>query len=225
MRKNFVTLVLAGTIAGCETTETEVVPVDPPVFRVLLAPGSSEYLTLEGGMPPYRLLTSPSSDVATAIFVDSTTNPAYLEVLAEGTAFIGDTTSFRIGDESLGAVFAEVTVFLTTGPSAFSYAGELQPVWEVRCRSRGCHPGGGAPFSLEYPVSWQNLVGTPASNSTCGVPYRVVPFNPDSSLVYLLVTGQTACPRMPLSSVPGDTLPKRDRDKVLIWIQAGAANN
>jgi Secretion system C-terminal sorting domain len=107
-------------------------------------------------------------------------------------------------------------------PAQVSFSTDVQPIFTTNCVNRGCHPGGGAPFSLEEGVSYTNLVNVTASNQTCGAALRVTPFDSDSSVLYLRISGRTTCARMPLI---GDTLSLADQNTIRDWIDEGAMND
>ena len=219
-------------LTGCP--ESDIDPCEgraaPAVSRmsVLIAPGTSTNISVQG-IPPFHISSPPDPSVATAVFVDSTTSPAFVVMSVPQVVLLGAQTSFVISDACL-----TTTVSITAGiGSVTSYADNIQPIWNLSCQYRGCHPGGGAPFSLDPLVSWSNLYFAQVTNANCGDIYRVVggdpnngiPGNPDSSLLYLVVSGRTSCPRMPFSPTPGDTLSLSDQQMIRAWIQSGAQNN
>jgi len=104
-----------------------------------------------------------------------------------------------------------------------SFAGQIQPILNAGCVNRGCHPGGGAPFSLESSVSYNNLVNIPATVGPCANRLlRVKPNSADSSALYLRVSGSTCGLQMPLS---GNLLSTTDINLIRDWINQGAQNN
>jgi len=103
-----------------------------------------------------------------------------------------------------------------------SFTNDVQPIFTANCVNRGCHPGGGAPFSLQEGASYMNLVSVTASNQTCGATLRVTPFDSDASVLYLRISGQPPCARMPLI---GDTLSLADQNTIRDWIDEGAMND
>jgi len=103
-----------------------------------------------------------------------------------------------------------------------SYMNDVQPIFTNSCVNRGCHPGGGAPFSLLEDVSWANLVNAPVAIPDCGADFRVIPFDKDNSMLYLRITGMTPCVRMPLI---GDTLSLAEQNTIGDWIEEGAMND
>jgi hypothetical protein len=107
-------------------------------------------------------------------------------------------------------------------PAQVSYTNDVQPIFDESCVNRGCHPGGGAPFSLESTVSYMNLVNVAVTNTACGATLRVTPFDADASVLYIRVSGTPPCARMPLI---GDTLSAADQTTIRDWIDEGAMND
>ncbi len=248
VRRLMGTLLVAGCSAlvmdGC--TDKGTPPDEPPVMvsrsSVVVVPGDKVNVTVTGGKTPYYISQQGEETVATAAFVDSSVSPATLVISAPISATINDNTTISVADaderSEQGAPERtthgenEATIFVNIqAVGNVSYSDDIQPIWDSNCQNRGCHPGGGAPFSLDRFVSWTNLWFAGATNMNCGAIFRVVggvddgPGDPDSSLLYLTISGRTPCPRMPLSLDPGDTLSQIDQDKIRTWIEQGAENN
>ena len=117
-----------------------------------------------------------------------------------------------------------VLLLAATMPASaqISYMNDVQTIFTESCVNRGCHPGGGAPFSLREEVSYANLVNAPVAVPDCGADFRVVPFDTDASMLYLRITGRTPCVRMPLI---GDTLSAAEQSTIGQWITEGAFND
>lgn len=250
VRRFIGTILVTGCFAlvmdGC--TDKGTPPDEPPVMvsrsSVIVVPGDFVNVTVSGGKTPYYILQQGEETVATAAFVDSSVSPATLVITAPISATINDNTTITVADadelneggasqrtthgENEAAIFVAIQAV-----GNISYTDDIQPIWDGNCQNRGCHPGGGAPFSLDRFVSWTNLWYAPATNMSCGAIFRVVagdpdngiPGNPDSSLVYMMVAGKTSCPRMPLTLDPSDTMSQFDQDKIRTWIEQGALNN
>ena len=242
VRRLIDTLLVAGCctliLDGCKDKGEP--PDEPPVTvsrsSVTVVPGDFVNITVSGGRPPYFVTQQGEERVATGAFVDSTVSPATFVITAPSSATINDNTTISVGDaderEEGGASQRtahgenEATVFVDIqAVGDVSYSDDIQPIWDSNCQNRGCHPGGGAPFSFDRFVSWSNLWNVNVTNMNCGALFRVVPFSPDSSLLYTMVSGKTTCPRMPLSLDPSDTLSQFDQDKIKTWIEQGAVNN
>jgi len=175
--------------------------------------GTLEIVEISGGTPPYHIIEHPLLEVATVSFEDSTESPANLLVRSSGGG-VGDTTTMVVGDsDPLNQ--SQISITIQQVVDGVSYTGHIQAIWDIYCKNKGCHPGGDSPFSLDRSASFNNLYLTTVANISCGLMYRVKPFEPDSSLVYLLVSGKTSCPRMPFSQIPGDTLV--GSDQLSIW--------
>jgi len=190
-----------------------------------IVPGSARTVTVSGGTPPYRVVSIDPAlpQTITAVWDDSTSDPASLVITVLESATVGGDVSVVVGDAGPGDPIPVAVNFVAVGN--ISYSDDIQPIWDEYCGNRGCHPGGGAPFSLDRFNSYNNIYYVVVSNRTCGPPYRVTPFSLDSSLVYLMISGQTSCPRMPFSPMPGDTLPTAEQNKIRDWIDQGAFNN
>ena len=108
------------------------------------------------------------------------------------------------------------------GPGPVSFANQIQPIFTNSCASRGCHPGGGAPFSLLAAVSYDNLVNVTATVPCPGVTIpRVKPFSPDSSALVRRLAG-TCGLQMPVGFSP---LSGSDQTLIRDWITQGALKN
>lgn len=108
-------------------------------------------------------------------------------------------------------------------PSVVSFAGNVQPVFTNRCVNAGCHPGGGAPFSLQAGASYNALVGDTATTGACaGTLLRVRASFADSSALVRRLEGTTCGFRMPLNLTP---LPQNEITLIRDWINQGANNN
>jgi hypothetical protein len=236
------TLLFAGCCAlvldGCKDKGEP--PDEPPVTvsrsSVIVVPGDFVNITVMGGRPPYYVSQQGEERVATGSFVDSTVSPATFVIRAPSSATINDNTTITVGDadEREGNGASQRTTHGPNSATVFvdiqavgnvSYSDDIQPIWDSNCQNRGCHPGGGAPFSFDRFVSWSNIWFVGVTNMSCGAIYRVHAGNPDSSLIYTMVSGKTSCPRMPLSLDPSDTLSQFDQDKIRTWIAQGAENN
>jgi len=112
---------------------------------------------------------------------------------------------FLIGcykDKTLPSKPAEITRTVT-------FSGDIIPIFNKSCNISGCHSAGG-----QVP----NLTAANAYNSlTVGSYYNTN--DPESSLLYLKVTGQDS-PPMPPSGVNQDYAAL-----ILAWITQGAKNN
>lgn len=90
-----------------------------------------------------------------------------------------------------------------------SYSSDLQPIWNAKCATSGCHNAGGKAPNLTAGNSYNALKAGGYINTA----------NPSQSELYLWMTGKRGTP-MPLSGpVPADNA------LVLAWIQQGALNN
>ena len=212
-------------------TEAPPDPVAASRTNIVLSPGTSTTIQISGGDPPYSITVPPDPRVAVAVFQDSTISPATLVMTALASSVENDNTTITVGDvdanggganQSVNSIAILVSI---AAVGSVSYADDIQPIWDGNCQS-SCHEAGGvAPFSLNRFVGWTNLYFASVSNMSCGAIYRVAAGSTDSSLLYLMITGRTTCPRMPFSLLPGDTLSLPDQTKIQDWILQGANNN
>ena len=97
-------------------------------------------------------------------------------------------------------------------------------ILSVRCADAICHGSGG--FGMNFTsrdAAYASLVGVTAQGPSCGTSgaTRVVPGNPDASLMY-----QKLLPNVPCGSrMPGAPLDDADMERIADWIEAGAAND
>lgn len=90
-----------------------------------------------------------------------------------------------------------------------------------KCVNAGCHPGGGAPMSLESNVAFMNLVNV--TSVRYGTLLRVMPGDAENSVLYLKVAGDPRTgARMPLNL---DALSNDKIEAIREWINQGAKNN
>jgi len=107
------------------------------------------------------------------------------------------------------------------------YARDIQPIWDAQCTS--CHSSGGrGGLNLLASSSHASLVNTSATGSygaACGGTTRVVPNEPNNSLMVKKISGTDCGGRMPqfnesyFDNNPGQLT------RIRSWILAGAANN
>ena len=106
--------------------------------------------------------------------------------------------------------------------SGVTFSRDIQPIFNVNCALSGCHviyheTG----LDLRQGESYANLVSVPSKNNAPRK--RVVPGDPDSSVLYLKVTGDPSTgDRMPLDASPLGSAPI---DDIKTWIFEGAENN
>jgi hypothetical protein len=105
-----------------------------------------------------------------------------------------------------------------TVPDSVEFAKHVQPIFNSRCATSGCHvnPGPSADLVLTEGESYGNIVNVPTVVFTPGV--RVTPFEPVNSVLYLLVESGT----MPAS---GRRLSTVQVAIIRKWIEDGAPEN
>jgi hypothetical protein len=92
-----------------------------------------------------------------------------------------------------------------------SYSQHVQPLFNQTCALSGCHNDASRAGNLTL-TSYHNLTIRPNI---------VVPGDPNSSLLYLRITGQIG-QQMPLNRSP---LNSNQQQGIRIWIEEGAENN
>jgi hypothetical protein len=102
-----------------------------------------------------------------------------------------------------------------------TYAADIQPLWSPTCTT--CHSGSGS-LNLDAGSSYASLVNKNGSAS-CGTLPRVVPGQPDESLLVQKISGDGCGGRMPQLDTsyfdrnPGELI------RIRSWILAGARND
>ena len=121
---------------------------------------------------------------------------------------------------STGGKSAALAVTVAPAPALQATLSSIQAnIFTPKCVNAGCHPGGGAPMSLQSGVSFGALVGVNSAYARL----RVAPGNAANSVLYLKVIGDNTVGRiMPLVGGP---LSKTETDSIAAWINRGALNN
>ena len=96
-------------------------------------------------------------------------------------------------------------------PELVYFNSNVLPIFTRACDSPGCHNVGEVPPDLTAENAYDELVGGGYVNTTL----------PESSILYLRVTGNSAGSLMP----PAGRLPQTDIDLILAWIKKGALND
>jgi hypothetical protein len=109
-------------------------------------------------------------------------------------------------------------------PSAApTFAEVYTTIFETRgCANSYCHLGGEGSLALyDVKTAYQNLIGVTATGMGCGTATRVVPGDPDASLLYqkVAMTEPPCGKRMPTFASP---LPAEEIEMIRAWIAAGA---
>ncbi|HXG00901.1 MAG TPA: hypothetical protein VNL69_08945 [Bacteroidota bacterium] len=205
-------------------------PLVASALSVTLNPGEQTTVTISGGNPPYSISEHPDSQLATASLTNNADGTGSLLIRAASGAVSG-TTRVKVKDtdthgSSLDSPLheeneIEIEIRVTaTGTVLFS--SQIQPIFTNNCVNAGCHPGGGAPFSLASGASYGNLVNQAATAGVCQGQPRVQPGSPDSSVLVKRLEGSTCGNRMPLG---GSQLPAASIQLIRDWITQGALNN
>lgn len=208
------TLVITiGLVHGCKDTGTEPPPPPPPTFGVgenpvCLLASMSLPLTISGGTQPYVIVDSGNTTVA-AVSISGTT------LTIQGIAAGSDTVV--IGDNGSPQLLVNINITVST----VSFPTQIQPIFTNNCVNAGCHPGGGAPFSLQVGQSYGNLVNaTSTASPLCSGQFRVKPFSATESVLYRRISGTICGRRMPV----GGSLLTADQNLIRDWINQGACS-
>lgn len=206
-----------GIVGGCKDNGSQPTNPPAPVFGVAptsvnLVVGDSSVLTISGGTAPYMVVDTGTTTVATASISGSS-----LKILAVGVG----TSRIVIGDNSAPQLRDSIGV---TVSALVSFANDVQPIFTTSCVNAGCHPGGGAPFSLQSGQSYGNLVGVAQTSSPgcSSLQFRVDPNSASNSVLYQRINGSSCGSRMPLG---GGSLPTAEINRIRDWINQGALNN
>ena len=103
-----------------------------------------------------------------------------------------------------------------------SFAADIVEIIERRgCTAVGCHGTGAGTLTLgDTATSYQNMVGVVGA---CNGMIRVIPGNPDSSVLVMKSEGTQVCgSRMPLGDLPLDSI---DQANIRNWVAQNAFNN
>lgn len=112
----------------------------------------------------------------------------------------------------------------SSSDTTISFSGQIQPIFTKNCALSGCHAGA-------HPVHNQNLSAGQAYSNIVNVPSaekpgydRVKPFSPDSSYLYLKITGSPLITGVQMPYLR-PALPQSDISAIKQWIEQGALNN
>jgi hypothetical protein len=106
-----------------------------------------------------------------------------------------------------------------------TYARDIQPLWSPACT--GCHNDSRGSFgglSLEAASSYAALVNA-SSAGACSSLKRVLPGQPDDSVLVLKISGDGCGNRMPQGDVGYFDSNPGELTRIRSWILAGAPNN
>lgn len=208
-------------------------PTKPPLtastLLVTLSPGGQTTVTISGGNPPYTISRQPDPSLATANLTNNVDRTGSLTIRAASGSVSG-TTSVKVKDSDTHDAPTdaplheenEIEIEIRVTPALVSFASQIQPIFTNSCVNAGCHPGGGAPFSLRAGESYAQLVNQNATVGPCQGQRRVIPADPANSVLVKRVEGSTCGNRMPLG---GSQLPAASIQLIRDWISQGALNN
>lgn len=204
-------------------------PLTASASTVTLIPGGQAIVTISGGNPPYSISRQPDPLLATATLANNADRTGSL-VIQAASGGVSGTTSVKVKDSDThdsptDALFHEeneIEIEIRVTPAVVSFANQIQPIFTANCVNAGCHPGGGAPFSLTAGVSYGQLVNQDATVGPCQGQKRVLPGDANNSVLIKRLEGSTCGNRMPLG---GSQLPSASIQLIRGWISQGAQNN
>jgi hypothetical protein len=181
---------------------------------VFVYPTDTVQVNLAGGVPPYAIVTSPSSN--------ATVNLSGTTLIITGVS--NGQTTVTAGDASSSQ---HIRVIGITVETKVSFAASIQPIFvgSYGCAGSvgGCH-GGTMGLTLDdATTSYQNLVNVSAQSAGFQGLNRVTPRNLQRSLLYIRVSSNDPNISMPR----GRTLPfdATMLSNVRAWILQGARLN
>ena len=203
-------------------------PLTASTLIVTLSPGGQATVVISGGNPPYTIRREPNAALATAALTNKPDRTAELVITAVSGAVAG-TTSVKVKDSDahdapLDAPLHEeneIEIEIRITATVVSFRNDIQPIFTNNCVNVGCHPGGGAPFSLRSDDSYNGLVNVDATMGPCAGIKRVLPGNADNSALIKRLEG-TCGTRMPSGA---DQLSATNIQRIRTWITQGALNN
>jgi len=207
-------------------------PLSLAIFLVILAcsdkgtePDGNSAPSISSSTSVQAVIDQQFSYTATATDPDGTTptvtidnNPSWTSINSRtisGTPTQGtpDTTFRIIASDGDLADTAVVSIDVVTGQTLISYAGEIQPIFDLRCAGGQCHiPGPANGLSLN---NYAQLMQGGNSGAV------VLPGNPDGSIIVRRLEGDIT-PQMPFGRPP---LSNSDIQKIRDWIEQGAQDN
>ncbi|MCF8260961.1 MAG: hypothetical protein K9J12_09315 [Melioribacteraceae bacterium] len=100
-------------------------------------------------------------------------------------------------------------------PTDVKYSEHIQPIFDFKCNSSGCHDGSSSETSVIL-TSWA---------LTTANPLIVFPGSPDNSILVWAIEGQNGAEVMPPYTYPVTPINESQRNGIKTWIAEGAKNN
>ena len=225
---------IAGALYSCKDMGSELprAVLTATTFSITLSPSGQATVSISGGNAPYSISRQPDPTLASATLTNNATGTAILVIQAVA-ANVSGTTNVKVVDSDTHGTSIdrpaseneivhenEIEIAIRVTATQISFSTQVQPIFSNNCVSAGCHPGNGAPFSLQVGQSRDNLVNRDMLNGACGGK-RVVAGNTDASGLVKKLEGNCGA-RMPLG---GAALPSADITLIRDWISQGAQNN
>lgn len=174
-----------------------------------LLTGDQDSASIVGGVPPYAIIARGDTSL---VRVSLTGTSVQIQGVRAGISTI------IVGDGSIPRQLDTLSVTIVT---AILFSSQIQPIFTASCVNSGCHPGGGAPFSLQSGSSYANLVNVQAVTGPCAGDMRGVPAAAATSALVKRLEG-TCGDQMPLGGTP---LAAAQIQLIRDWITQGARNN
>lgn len=147
-------------------------------------------------------------------------------VLAVLLAGCGDAYDSNSGSDETAASTTETPSESSQPPTSgeVSFAASIQPIFDQSCARIGCHAGGAptAGQNLSAGQAYASIVNVPSKVGSCTSFDRVEPGVPETSALFLRISGEACGTRMPRGGTP---LSSEKIETIRSWIQAGAPNN
>jgi len=209
---SLIVTVIIVVIYSCKDIGTEIPP--PSGFsasntNISIVKGSSEQITLSGGISPYSIKRQPDTSKASVSLASS--------ILTISGIDTGSTNTVVADSKIPTADSLEIMISILGALPLVSFSNQIQPIFNNQCT--GCHGGSGG-LTVTAGVSYNNLVNVTAQSS-CTSLKRVLPNDAANSVLYRKVAGSTCGTRMP----QGGALSTSDIALLRNWINQGAKNN
>lgn len=191
-----------------------------PVNSVRIIPPNNSTIQVGGSLDLDAQAFDANNNAVAAIFAWASSTPTVATVDPNSGLVSGISIGTATITATANGISDSIGVTVVAAPALQATLSSIQTnIFTPKCVNAGCHPGGGAPMSLQSGVSFGTLVGV---NSAYGRP-RVAPGNANNSALYLKVIGDPATGvRMPLGGTP---LSQAETDSIKAWINRGAQNN
>jgi hypothetical protein len=212
IRSFSIILIIIVVIYSCKDLGTEIPPpsgLSASSSHVIVVKGTSEQITLSGGISPYSIKRPSNLAKATVSLASS--------ILTVSGIDTGNTSTMVADSKTPIVDSLEILISILDTLPLISFSNQIQPIFNGSCTN--CHGSEGG-LAITAGVSYNNLVNINA-RSSCTSLKRVLPNNAVNSVLYRRISGTTCGSRMPI----GGTLSTNDITLIRDWINQGANNN